>query len=100
MTGMHLSDEELVRRLNAQPHVRSRIESLLWVVEDGAGDLKEADAAEMRVIEEIRRLGQEALQAWARRQVSKTSQEVSAASQTWREGKKNCDGTRHLAKSP
>jgi len=77
MATMHLSDEELVRRLSAHPHVRNRIESLLLVVEDEAGDLKEADAAEMRLIEEIRRMGQEAMEAWAARQVEKTAQEVS-----------------------
>ena len=85
----HLSDEELVKRLNEHPHVRNRIESLLSAVEDETGDLKEADAAEMRVIEDIRRLGQKTLEAWANRQVEKTSGEVSLVGQTWREGKKN-----------
>ena len=42
---------------------------MLTVVEDAAGDLKEADAAEMRLIEEIRRMGHEAMQACANRQV-------------------------------
>jgi hypothetical protein len=93
MATMQLSDEELLRRLSAHPHVRSRIESLLLVVEDEAGDLKEADAAEMRLIEEIRRMGQEAMEAWAARQVEKTAQEVSQAGGVWREGKKNCAGT-------
>ena len=42
-----LSDEELLRRLQAHPELRNRIESLILVVENAAGDLKEADAAEM-----------------------------------------------------
>ncbi len=41
------------------------MESLLRAVEDEAGELREADAAELRLIDEIRRMGQEALQAWA-----------------------------------
>jgi hypothetical protein len=41
---------------------------MLPVVEDEWGDLKLADDAEMRMIEEVRRMGQEALQAWASRQ--------------------------------
>lgn len=41
-------------------------------MEDEAGELKRADVAEMRVIEEMRRTGQAALQAWATRQVDKT----------------------------
>ena len=99
MAATQLSDEELVRRLNAHPQVRKRMEALLLVVEDAAGDLKEADAAEMRLIEEIRRLGQEALEAWAMGQVKQTSQALAAGGDVWREGKKNSAGTRPLAKS-
>jgi membrane-bound ClpP family serine protease len=99
MAAMTLSDEELLRRLQAHPHLRNRMESLLLVVEDEAGDLKEADAAELRVIEEIRRLGQETLTAWARRQVEKSAQELSQRHGVWREGKKNCAGTQRLATS-
>ena len=74
METTKLSDEEILRGLNANPQIKNRIASLLAVVEDAAGDLKEADAAEMRMIEEIRRLGQEALQAWAERQVERSEQ--------------------------
>ena len=63
MAARLLSDEELVRRLGAHPQLRNRMESLLLAVEDEAGDLREADAAELRLIDEIRRMGQEALQA-------------------------------------
>ena len=94
-----LSDEEILRGLNANPQIKNRIASLLAVVEDAAGDLKEADAAEMRMIEEIRRLGQEALQAWAERQVERSEQELRRGGQVQREGKKNCAGTPPLATS-
>jgi len=57
-------------------------------VEDESGDLKEADAAEMRVIEEIRRMGQESLEAWAKRQVEKVSEELDQTRGIRREGKK------------
>ena len=67
--SMMLSDEAILKGLNANPQIKRRIASLLAVVEDAAGDLKEADAAEMRLIEEIRRMGQESMQAWATRQV-------------------------------
>jgi len=40
---------------------KSRIAALLAVVEDTQGTLKEADAAEMRLIEEIRGMGQGSL---------------------------------------
>jgi hypothetical protein len=94
-----LSDEAILRGLNANPQIKSRIASLLAAVEDAAGDLKEADAAEMRLIEEIRRMGQEAMQAWANRQIEMTEQEVRRGGQVQREGKKNSAGIPPLATS-
>ena len=88
-----LSDEEILRGLNANPQIKDRIASLLAVVDDSAGDLKLADAAEMRLIEEIRRLGQEAMQAWAERQVERTEQELRGGGGAPREGRKNSAGT-------
>ena len=87
------SDEEILRGLNAHPQIKSRIASMLAAVEDAAGDLKEADAAEMRLIEEVRRMGQEAMQAWANRQVERLEQEIRRGGQVQREGKKNFAGT-------
>lgn len=94
-----LSDAEFVRRLGAHPELRSRMESLLLSVEDETGDLKTADAAEMRVIQEMRQTGQVALQSWAKRQVDKTSQELKQTAGVWSEGKKNSAGTPPLATS-
>ena len=100
MTESHLpSDEEIMRGLNANPQIKHRIASLLAVVQDAAGDMKEADAAEMRLIEEIRLMGQEAMQSWAIRQVELTEQTVRRGGQVHREGKKNSAGTPPLATS-
>ena len=57
MTETAMSDAESVERLRAYPELRSRMESLLLAVEDEAGELKMADEAETRVIEEMRRTG-------------------------------------------
>ena len=97
---MGMSDETLLNRLNGHPELRSRVESMLLVVEDEMGNLQEADAAEMRLIDEMRRMGQESLQAWATGQVSKASEIAAQESRTWREGKKNSNGTAPLAKLP
>ena len=97
--SMMVSDEAILKGLNANPQIKSRIASLLAAVEDAAGDLKEADAAEMRMIEEIRRMGQEAMQAWADRQLAVSEQEVRRGGQVHREGKKNSVGTPPLATS-
>ena len=99
MESTTLSDEAILKGLNANPQIKSRIASLLAAVEDAAGDLKEADAAEMRLIEEIRRMGQEAMQAWANRQIEMTEQEVRRGGQVQREGKKNSAGIPPLATS-
>ena len=97
MTEPLMSDAELMKRLSAHPELRSRMESLLLAVEDEVGELKQAEAAEMRVIEEMRRTGQVALQAWATRQVGKASQEMRQEAGVWSEGKKNSAGTPPLA---
>jgi len=84
-----LSDEAILRGLNAHPEIKCRIASMLAVVEDASGNLKLADAAEMRLIEEIRRLGEGAMQAWANGQVKASEQGVRQSGQVHREGKKN-----------
>ena len=95
--SMIASDEAILKGLNAHPQIKLRIASLLAAVEDAAGELKEADAAEMRMIEEIRHMGQEAMQAWATRQVQISEQEIRRSGQAHREGKKNSAGTPLLA---
>lgn len=60
--------KSLEERLNCHPELKTKIESLLSVVENTEGDLVKANEAEQRMIEEIRQLGQVALQGWAKRQ--------------------------------
>jgi hypothetical protein len=48
---MGMSDEALLNRLNEHPELRSRVESMLLVVDDEMGNLQEADAAGMRLIQ-------------------------------------------------
>jgi hypothetical protein len=69
MATTKLSDEALLAFLTARPELRDRFASIVNAVEDADGDLKEADAAEERLLEEIRLFGQEAMQRWAGRQV-------------------------------
>lgn len=87
------SDATLLQALKRYPQLKERIRHLMAVVEDADGDLAQADAAERRVIEEIRRLGQESLQAWAERQVSQTSLAMMEAGDARRGGQKNSVGT-------
>ncbi len=71
MANNRLSDKVFLERLNANPGLRARMESLLLAVDDERGDLREADAAEMRIIDEMRQMGREALTAWAEGQVTR-----------------------------
>jgi len=58
-TPLPSEDERLLSRLNKHPQLRGRVERLVEIVEDAGDDLRKADEAERRVIEEVRRLGQE-----------------------------------------
>ncbi len=92
-----MSDEEMLRRLSSHPQIRNRLSSLLAAVDDMAGDLKLADDAELRLTQELQRMGQEAMQAWASVQVNACEQDVRRTGRAHREGKKNSVGTPHLA---
>jgi hypothetical protein len=71
----HLPEQDLafLQRLNDHPVLRARFESLLGVVEDAGGDLEKADAAERRVIEEVRQMGNEGLTAWAQSGIARSA---------------------------
>ena len=88
-----ISDEAILRGLHEHPQIRQRVASLLAAVCDAGGDLKRADDAEQRLTDELRLLGQEAMQGWAERQVRDTEQEVRRGGRAHREGKKNSAGT-------
>jgi hypothetical protein len=87
------ADLRLLERLNRHPHLRARLESLLGVVEDAAGDLAKADAAERRVIEELRQMGHAALTAWAERGVARSTAAAEAEPGVRCGGKKTSTGT-------
>ena len=98
-TPLPPEDERLMARLNKHPQLRGRIERLVDIVEDAGDDLRKADEAERRVIDEVRRLGQELLEGWADGQVAKRADELEQTPGVWREGKKNSAGTAPSATS-
>jgi hypothetical protein len=99
MVNRQVSDEEINQKLRAHPRIRERLVSILSVVEAEGGGLRRADDAQERLIEEMRRLGQETMQAWAQGQVQQTEQEVRRTGRAHREGKKNSAGTPRSATS-
>jgi phosphoribosyl-dephospho-CoA transferase len=68
----------LEERLQEHPELREKIEALLSVVENAQGDVKTANEAEQRVIEEIQKLGQAALQGWAVQQNQRQQQDFTS----------------------
>ena len=80
--------DELTARLEKHPELRRRVEQLLDLCEDRAGDLQNADDAERRVIEELRTLGHEVLEDWATGQVASSCEVLDRTAGVWREGKK------------
>ena len=83
-----LSDEALVAALRAHPELRERVSSIVLAVEGGEGELREADAAEERMVEETRLLGREALKSWAERRVEATEREIRQGPRMHRQGEK------------
>jgi len=65
----------LEERLREYPELRARFEEMLAIVENADGDIVKADEAEERVIQELRQLGQSALQGWAERKQRRVQRE-------------------------
>ena len=90
-TGM--SQRELTERLKEYPELKERFEELIGVVENAKGDAVKADEAEERITEEIRRIGQSALQGWADRKNKIVTGECERRRDLVRKEKKRCTGT-------
>ena len=97
METLKLSDEALLTFLQFHPSFRDRLASIVGAVGNLDGKLGEADAAEERLVEEMRLLGREALQGWADERVEATERDVRGQAGMHRQGKKNSAGTRNSA---
>jgi hypothetical protein len=92
-------NRSLEERLRDHPALRAKMESLLMVVENAAGDVEKAAEAERRVTDELRQMGNEALHAWARRQAERKETEVAHQPGVQRKEKKTSIGKRGMEKS-
>ena len=98
MAGLELSDDALMAALRAHPELRKRVSSIVLAVEGDEGALKEADAAEERIVDEMRLLGRVALNSWAENRVEATEREIRQRPQMHRQGEKNSAGIRNSGK--
>lgn len=82
------SSSEFLARLQRHPELQAKVDALLDVVENSAGDVTKADEAEQRVFEELRLMGQQAIQAWAERKQQRITADCDARSDLARKQKK------------
>ena len=84
--------ERLIRKLESYPEVLDRVERIMEVVENDTGEAITADEAEELLVQELRRMGHDALQGWARRKEVKLERDYSARSGMVRREKKDSTG--------
>lgn len=95
-----LSTKSLDQRLEKNPDLRERFHRLIDVIDAAADDCVTAAQAEARVIQEIRRMGAEALTAWSERADAQAQQQVrTEQANAVGDGKKNSTGIRSSERS-
>jgi len=82
------NSSEFLERLHRYPELQAKFDALLDVVENAAGDATKADEAEQRVFEELRLVGQQAIQSWAERKQQRVETDCDTRSDLARKEKK------------
>ena len=57
--------KRLVEELSNYPHLREQVEAIVNLVRGDDGPIGRADDVEARLVEEVRKLGKNAMQEWA-----------------------------------
>lgn len=91
--------ESLDERMNRYPEFRAKVEELLDIVENRSGDANKADDAEDMIWEELREMGQKAMQEWAERKHERVVSESENRKELSKREKKGSTGTRRLGGS-
>jgi hypothetical protein len=91
--------EELAERLNRHPEFRDKVEELLDIVDNKSGDANKADDAEDLIWEELRQMGQRAMQEWAERKHERVVVENDNRKELSKKQKKGSTGTRRSGES-
>lgn len=86
----------LEERLSQHPQLRAKIEAILDVVENESGEWDVANDVEDRLIGELRKMGQEVYQGWAKNQKEKKEEEAKKKQKVYKHGKKKFIGTHVL----
>ena len=99
MPSISEKDKELLSQLNRQPNLKKRIQSILSIADDNGEGIVKADEAEGRIIEEVRRLGNETLTEWALSRIEKSEAHLPTGDNISRSGQKKFTGTARSEKS-
>lgn len=87
--GSIKEDKNLEERLKSYPLLKARIEELIEVVENNRDDIEKADIAEQRVLEEVRKIGREAMLSWSASQSKKKTEEIKKRKELRKHKKKD-----------
>lgn len=92
-------NEIFIERLDKHPRLKKRFNEILGIAENSSGELITADDAEIKTIEEVRKLGQEIVQEWATTQHEKIIANTRKDNpRVKKDTKKNSTGNQHLDK--
>ena len=80
--------ESVADRLERHPTLKARMERMLDVVENASGDVRRADEAERRAIEELRQMGLEVMQSWGQKTANEAARDLEVQGGVVREVKK------------
>lgn len=80
--------DDIARRLERHPIVKARITKLLDLIENTGGDVRRADDAERRAIDELRAMGQELLHGWGQRLADEEAHHLAKDGRVVRQVKK------------
>lgn len=83
-------------KLKKHPRLQQRFNEILNIAENTSGDLITADEAELRTIEEVRKLGKEVIEEWANRQHTTQIENFENNNSTRKHLKKNSTGKQPL----
>jgi hypothetical protein len=78
----------LAERLANHPEIEGRVEEILEIIDNTKGEANTADEAEERAVQELRQLGRELLEAWAKKKEEKLEKEYDTRQEYRRKGKK------------
>ncbi|MCI5183933.1 MAG: hypothetical protein D3921_15680 [Candidatus Electrothrix sp. AW1] len=92
MLPLSQEDKELINQLNRHPDIKDRVKSIVSIANNDGDGIVTADEAESRVIEEVRRMGNEVLTGWAESRVEKAGEALPSEEKTVRSGKKKFVG--------